>query len=144
MSFRTDIRHELAQLDTSLPALRKFGLMVGSVFLLLAALGFWKNWHPALYISFSVLGSELLLFGALKPGWLRATHHYWMLLALAMGWCMSRLILTVLFYLAVVPIAFLGRWLRLSFCQIRRHTPQATSYWIDHPQSSAKHHQEMF
>ena len=74
---------------------------------------------------------------------LKPVHRAWMTLALVLGWCMSRMILTVLFIVAVIPVALLGRLLKLPFTQMRR-APARDSYWLDHPSRSARHHTDMF
>ncbi|MDZ4288826.1 MAG: SxtJ family membrane protein [Prosthecobacter sp.] len=143
MGLRADVIHELSVLDTSTRALRKFGLSVGGVFGLIAALGLWKHWSQPTVITFGCLAAFLIGFGAIAPDFLRAIHRRWMTFALALGWCMSRLILTILFWLAIFPIALLGRVLGLPFTKMRRATAQA-SHWIDHPARAQKHHTDMF
>lgn len=143
MGLRADVAHELSALDTSSKAMRKFGLTVGGVFALITALGIWKHWAQPAVITFGSLAAFLLVFGLIAPALLRTPHRVWMTFALALGWCMSRLILTVLFVFAVIPVAMLGRVMRLPFIQIRRHTPR-DSYWIDHPARTAQHHGDMF
>lgn len=143
MGIRADVRHELQALDTSAKALRKFGLSVGGVFALIAALGLWKHWSQGVTGVLEGLAGFLILFGLVAPVSLRAVHRLWMTLALVLGWCMSRLILSLLFVLAMIPVAMLGRLLKLPFIQIRRATPR-DSYWVDHPSRSARHHEDMF
>lgn len=143
MGIRADVIHELTALDSSVKALRKFGLSVGGVFALLAVLGGWKHWPQAACLTFAILGGLLIGFGLVAPALLKAVHRAWMTLALVLGWCMSRLILTVLFVLAVIPVALLGRLLKLPFTQIRRAPPR-DSYWLDSPPRSVRHHTDMF
>lgn len=143
MGLRADVTHELSALDTSSKAMRKFGLTVGGVFAGITALGVWKHWSQPAVITLGSLAAFLLVFGLIAPALLRLPHRLWMTFALALGWCMSRLILSILFVLAVIPVAMLGRVMRLPFIQIRRHTPR-NSYWIDHPARTAKHHADMF
>lgn len=143
MGLRADVTHELSALDTSSKALRKFGLTVGGVFAAITALGVWKHWAQAAVVTLGSLAAFLLVLGLIAPALLRWPHRLWMTFALALGWCMSRLILTILFVFAVIPVAMLGRVMRLPFIQIRRHTTRA-SYWIDHPARAAKHHADMF
>lgn len=143
MGLRADVIHELSALDTSKRALRKFGLSVGAVFALICALGVWKQWSQPVVLLFGGLAAFLIVFGLAAPVWLRSVHRVWMTFALALGWCMSRLILTILFWLAIFPIAMLGRLMKLPFTQMRRATPR-DSYWVDHPARTSKHHTDMF
>lgn len=143
MSLVLDVKHEVAHLDVSEKSLRKFGLLVGGVFLLLAIIALRKQWNPSLLLSFLAAGSALALLGAALPVLLRAIYRVWMGMSLCIGWCMSRLLLTVLFCLAIVPIALLGRALKLPFVKIRK-APKQESYWEDHKPRSANHFEEMF
>ena len=143
MGLGLDVKHEVAHLDVSEKSLRKFGLMVGGVFLVLALVAMRKKWDPSLLLSFLAAGSALALLGAALPTLLRAVYRLWMGLSLCIGWCMSRVLLTILFCLAIVPIALLGRALNLPFVKIRK-APKQDSYWEDHKPRSAKHYEEMF
>ncbi|MCA1964070.1 MAG: hypothetical protein LDL31_09025 [Prosthecobacter sp.] len=143
MGLRADVIHELQALDTSPKAMRKFGLTVGAVFFGIGMFGIYKQWPQVVSTASGLAGAFLLLNGALFPHWLPPIHRAWMTFALALGWCMSRLILTVLFLFAIVPVALLGRLLRLPFTQIRHATPRE-SYWLDPPARTAKHHEDMF
>jgi hypothetical protein len=51
MSWISDIRNEVKRLDRSRKALRKFGIVVGSVFLVLTGWLWFKSWGPA-YVGF--------------------------------------------------------------------------------------------
>jgi hypothetical protein len=143
MGLRADVTHELSSLDTSPRALRKFGLTVGGVFAAITALGVWKHWAQPAVATLGSLAAFLLFFGLIIPALLRQPHRLWMTFALVLGWCMSRLILSILFIFAVIPTAMLGRIMRLPFIHIRRHAPR-DSYWVDHPSRTAKHHTDMF
>jgi fatty acid desaturase len=143
MSLRSDVIHELATLDSSSRALRRFGLLVGGAFALLTALGVWRHWPPPAVILLGVPALLLISLGAVAPAGLRSVHRAWMTFALALGWCMSRLILALVFGLAVVPLALLGRLFRLPFTKIRHAAPQE-SYWVDHASRARQHHTDMF
>src|SRR5262245_32507493 len=133
MGLVLDVKHEVAHLDVSAKALRKFGLLIGAAFLLLALIALRKHWDAGLLLGFLGVGSALALLGAALPDLLGAVYRAWMALSLAIGWCVSRLLLTILFCLAIVPVAILGRIFHLPFTKIRR-APKLDSYWFDHPQ----------
>ena len=77
------LREELASLDESPAALRRFGWQVGGVFLLLAALAFWRHRAPAPW--FAGIGLPLVLLGLTRPQLLRPVHRVWMTATLALG-----------------------------------------------------------
>lgn len=143
MGLRADVIHELKALDTSRGAMRKFGLTVGAVFFGIGMFGIHRQWPQVFSTASGLAGAFLLLNGALFPQWLPPFHRAWMTFALALGWCMSRLILTLVFVLAFIPTGLLGRLLGLPFTHIRR-TPPQPSYWQDPPRRAARHHEDMF
>jgi hypothetical protein len=117
------ILEELNQLPADSRTLRKFGLTVGGIFLLLTAFLFWRNspfYHLTLYP-----GLVLFLPALLYPASLKLAYRGWMALALCMGIVMSTLILTLLYFLVVTPIGLLARLSGKDFMTQR----PAASYW---------------
>lgn len=117
---------EIKNIDASVKKLREFGLLVGGVFLALGGLMAWRGKANA--PIFFALGGFLVLFGIARPKTLRFLYIFWMTFAAVMGWFMSRVLLTVLFYIAVTPIGLIMRWqgkdlLDLKFPDSRQ------SYW---------------
>lgn len=127
------VRHEVRALDASPRALRQFGRVVGGVLLALGALVLWrKGW--ALTTASGLLlaaGATLVVLGQLAPGGLRPVHRAWMTLALALGFVMTRALLTLFFFLVITPAG----WLRRTFGKspvLTRPDPDAKTYWIRH------------
>ncbi len=89
---------------------RKFGISVGIAFLLLATLFWWKDFPNALRVT-GVLGTLLLLGGLIAPGLLKWPYRGWMKFASVMNWFTTRVILLLLFYLAITPMGLLLRLL---------------------------------
>jgi hypothetical protein len=122
---------EVRGLDHSPKALRRFGLVVGGVFLGIAAVGAWRSgWTlgPGL-TALAGVGGALVAVGLVAPALLRPVFFVWMGLAVVLGSIMTRVLLTVVFVLAVVPI---GLGLRLVGKDLlhRRPDPEAPSYWL--------------
>lgn len=120
------IREELKHLKTEPRDLRKFGLMVGGVFV---ALGLWfvfrhKPWHAWFWAP----GALLMGFGVVLPATLKRVYLGWMALAFALGLVVSTLLLTLFYYLVVTPIGLAARLCGKDFLE-RRFT-RAPSYWI--------------
>lgn len=137
MSARLDhalasLRAELDALDASRPALRRFGWVVGGVFVgiavLIAGLRGWTlgPWSLAL----GAPGLALVLVGTAAPGVLRPVFRVWMGIAVVLGAIMTRVILTLVFVLLMLPIAFVLRLVGKELLA-RRPDPEAASYWID-------------
>ena len=87
--------------------LRNFGLLVGAVFL---AIGLWPLLKQTGVRSWAVLLATFLILPALlQPAWLRVPHAIWMRIGAALGWFNTRVILGLLYLLAIVPVAVVLR-----------------------------------
>ena len=124
------VRAELRELDVSVGALRRFGWVVGGVLAAGAALWAWRHgwaWGP---VSTTVagFGAALVALGTFAPRALRAVYVGWMALAFALGWLMTRLILTLVWLVAFVPIGLLFKATGRDALH-RRPDPSAKTYW---------------
>ena len=124
------IHADLEKLKTGPRDLRKFGLTVGGVFVLIGALFLFR--HRASYPFFLGLGAVLMTFGAIWPRALKYVYIAWMALAFTLGFVMSNVILTLFFFLFVTPIGMLARLVGKDFLA-RRWDKNATSYWLPCP-----------
>jgi hypothetical protein len=125
------IRLELAHLDMSRRALRNFGLVMGAVAGLVATFILWKSgWQPGPWSTgLSVGGAVFAIVGLVAPRALVAVYRAWMGLALALGFVMTRVILTLVFSLVVFPIGLIMRLIGKNPLALR---PDSTcdTYWI--------------
>lgn len=133
------IREELKQLSTQPRDLRKFGLVVGVVFV---ALGAWflfrrKPVWPYLLSP----GAALMFMGVVAPRLLRQVYMGWMAMALTLGLVVSTVILTLFFFLIVTPISLVARLAGKDFLSLKLQ-PHATSYWIVRPRRSPRRPEE--
>jgi hypothetical protein len=129
------IRDELEKLKTGPGDLRKFGLVVGGVFGLLAC-WFWLR-HKPFYPYLFVPAVPLLGLGLVWPRSLKWAYLGWMALALIAGHVVSTLLLVLFFFLVVTPIGLLARCLGQDFLS-RKWDRQATSYWLPRNRSRPK------
>jgi len=120
------LKEEFKHIKETKKDLRKFGITVGSVLAAIAVLLFYFEKPSAIY--FAVIGGLLILFGALFPQLLKPLNKIWMGLAIILGFIMSRLILTVLFYLVLTPIALLAKLVGKKF-MILKYDKSAKTYW---------------
>jgi Saxitoxin biosynthesis operon protein SxtJ len=133
------IREELKQLKTEPRDLRKFGLLVGGVFGLLAAWCWWRGKPAFPYLLAASV--PLVVLGLVWPRGLKHVYIGWMSLALILGLVVSTILLTIFFYLVVTPIGLLARVAGKDFLS-RRMAPEAKSYWIPRPVSTPKQRHE--
>ena len=90
-----NIREDIKQLSTDARDLRKFGLMVGSVFAALGLLFLWRQ--KDFYPWFLWPGVGLVAFGAVWPRALKWVYIGWMSMAFVLGFVMAHVILILLF-----------------------------------------------
>ena len=118
---------ELKAIRSSRRDLRRFGYVVGAAFGALGMLLLWRGRHS--YPYFFGLAAALILAAALRPRTLKPIHRTWMCLATVLGWIMTRVILTVLFFAAITPISILARALGKRFLDLEID-PSAKTYWV--------------
>lgn len=129
------IREEIKQLRTGPRELRKFGLMVGFVFALLAVWLWWRG--KAAYPFLVVPGGILIASGLFFPKGLRTVYIGWMSLAFILGFVVSAVLLTFFFYFIVTPVGLVARLFGNDFL-MRKLEPHAQSYWIMRKPASRK------
>ncbi len=126
------LREELRQITADTKQLRQFGLTLAVVFGLLGALALRRGGTLAPVL----LGLPVLLLGGglFAPAWLRWPHRWWMRISLVLGWVMTRVLLTLLWYLVVTPIGLVARMLGKHFIELAIDR-SATSYWVSEPRN---------
>jgi hypothetical protein len=89
--------------------LRKFGLVVGLVFVGVIGLllPLWRHRHIPVWPF--VPGVPLLVLGLVAPRLLGPAHRAWMLLGGALGWINMRIILSVVFLVILTPLGLIRR-----------------------------------
>lgn len=118
---------ELKKINSSKEELRKFGYTVGIVFALIGLLLLWKD--KATDIYFLGIGTALIIFGAILPTALKPIQKVWMAFAVIMGWIMTRIILSILFYLIFTPMALFFKLTGKDLLN-EKIDKNANSYWI--------------
>jgi len=129
------IRQDIKELKTSPRDLRKFGLLVGGVFTVLGIL-FWAR-GKAHYPYFLAPGAALVALGSVVPRVLKPVYIGWMTIAIVLGFVISNIILTVFFFLVIMPIGLLARVFGKDFLGLRLDR-NASSYWISRPRTPSK------
>ncbi len=127
MSWIRDVAHELKELDVSKKSLRKFGIVIGIILITVVIIFLWNSvsWR-VLLLS---LGGILLLNGIFIPNSLKDIYKIWMGFAFALGWVVSRIILTILFVFILTPIGLLAKIFGKEFIDLN-FNKKNNSYWI--------------
>ena len=129
------ILEEIKSIKETKEDLRKFGYTVGGALLIISGLLFW--FEKASYIYFAVPGLLLILGGLIVPQLLRPLNKVWMTLAILLGWVMTRVILSILFYLVITPIGLIAKIARKDFLNLKLDKHQE-SYWVKRERKSLK------
>jgi len=121
------IIEEIKKIKSNKKEWRKFGLTVGFV---LGLLGLFLAWRGNnLYPYFLAVSGALVVFGLVIPKILNPIHKIWMTFAFFLGWIMSYVLLTIIFFLLVTPLGLLARLMGKDFLD-RKFRKNETSYWI--------------
>ena len=138
-----NIREDIKQLKTGERDLRKFGLVVGAVFVALGLLFLWR--HPGRSPYFLIPGGALILLGLVLPRALKWIYIGWMSAAFVLGFVMAHVILTLLFFLMITPIGLIARLFGKDFLSLKLD-PKAATYWIrrERKPRSAKEYERQF
>ncbi|MGD9140457.1 MAG: SxtJ family membrane protein [bacterium] len=116
-------------IDLAEPAkrrLRNFGFTMAVCFAVLGALLLWRGKEICPY--FLALAVVFFVLGAFLPRALGLVFRLWMGLALVLSWVMTRVLLCVIFYVGVSPIAIAGRLFGKEFLNLGKD-PGARTYW---------------
>lgn len=107
---------------------RKSALLVAAV---LSGIAGWNVYRgrTTVVIIFGALGAALVVAGLFVPPAARAFHTAWMRLAVALGHVNSRVLLTLVYYLLVVPYGFVSRLVGRD--PLRRRGGEGESYWVE-------------
>ena len=118
---------EIKNIKSSKQDLRKFGFTVGIVLGALGGLFWWRGREFYVYVLFAA--GLLVFFGWVLPVLLKPIQKVWMTLAVILGWFMTRVILSLLFYLVFVPIGRIARVFGKEFLYLKLSSSKE-SYWI--------------
>jgi len=120
------LKEKLKIIDKSDEAVKKTGLTVGVVLILVSLLLWYLGKISFMY--FSIIGGLFVILSFIAIPVLRPFHKLWMMLALLMGFVMSRVILTLLYYLVLTPIGLLAKLVGKKFMFLGFNKSTST-YW---------------
>jgi multisubunit Na+/H+ antiporter MnhG subunit len=111
------------------PSEKQFGLLFTFVFAVMALLGYIKDWHKPwvnVWVSVAVLVAVVTL---VSPKLLAPFNRAWFTLGQLMGRVVSPIVLGVIFFLILTPVALIARVLGRDELRLKRAS--VDSYWID-------------
>jgi len=134
---------EIKKIKSRKRDIRNFLFTIGSVFLIIAGILFWKE--KTSYQLVAVIGFFLLSSGIVMPKVFKPVYLIWMIFALAIGWVMTRLILGLLYFLIITPIGAIPRLFGKQFLELK-WDPSKRSYWNvrDSKDLKKRHYEKQF
>lgn len=120
------IGEDIRELKTGRRELRRFGLLVGGVFIVLGTLAWRRDraWFPWLLAP----GILLVVAGILVPRSLKLIYLAWMTLAIALGLVVSTVLLTLFFFFVITPVGLVARLTGQDFLRLKLDR-KISSYW---------------
>ena len=106
--------------------LRNFGITVGIILLIISGFLFWNEKET--YKIFLVISISLFLTSIAKPAVLKPVYWVWMIFATILGWIMTRVILSLLFFIIFTPIGLILRFFGKQFLELQWDKSKE-SYW---------------
>ena len=124
MSSQPDSLH-----GSTLPSERTFGFVFTGIFLIIAGYLWYHEGKPVAIQAFFVLAVAFFAFALFMPIVLRPFNKAWYQLGLLMGRVVSPIVLGILFFILITPIAIVMRLAGRDPLKLRKQDVQ--SHWID-------------
>ena len=105
---------------------RKFGLTVGTAFVLFGGIALWRGRELPVQILWGI-GGLLILGAVLLPAKLKPVERAWMAMALQISRVMTPIVMGIVYFLVLTPIALLVRSAKGNPLV---HRSDATGYWF--------------
>ena len=106
--------------------IRNIEITVGIILLIISGFLYWKE--KELFQIFLAIGIILFLTAIVLPSVLRPVYWIWMIFAIILGWIMTRVILSLLFFIILTPIGLTLRFFGKQFLELRWDKSKE-SYW---------------
>ena len=129
MSWIKERIKEIRNIKSGKKELREYALTVGVIYLIILTVAvFFKhiNVSPNLFIA----GVAFIVLGLSFPVLYKPFHKIWMAFGIIMGFFVSRLVLTILFYFVLTPMGLIARLLGKDVLN-QKIDKNLTSYWHD-------------
>ena len=110
---------EIKNIKTGNKELKSFGYTIGVILIIVASFLFYYDNH--LYQSIASIAALLIGFGLVLPLLLKPVYLIWMIFAVILGWVMTRVILSSVFYLIMTPIGLITRLLGEDFLSLKNY-----------------------
>ena len=107
---------------------RKFGIVMAVAITVLGLIRWAVHGFEHLPLYFFAVAAAFLVLGLAMPIALKPIFIVWMKFAMVLNWLITRIFLTISFYLMITPVRFLV-WLFSEDPLKRKWLPDADTYW---------------
>lgn len=114
--------------NSELPSERKFGFIFFFVFVVLGIFAYFKHHNVQYSVLFGLIAAVFLLLALLAPKVLRPLNKAWFQLGLLMAKIVNPLVMAVLFFVLITPVAVLSRLFGRDVLRLKK-SAQST-YWV--------------
>ncbi len=116
---------DIKNIPNSKKDIRSFGVTIGILLFIIS--GLLMYYDKDSYQTTAIIGSIFIGLGLVFPLLLKPIYFVWMTFAAILGWIMTRLILSVVFYFILTPIGLITRILGEDFLALKKL--QSDTYW---------------
>ena len=116
---------EIKNIPNSNRDIRSFGITMGIILFIISGLLIYYN--KEIYQIIGIIALTFVGLGLIIPVVLKPLYFVWMTFATILGWVMTRVILSLVFYLIITPIGLLTKLLGEDFLALKR--VESDSYW---------------
>ena len=126
---------EIKNIKSEKNDIRNFGLIISAVLIAIVMLLFWKEKQS--YDILMIVGVVLCVTSLILPVILKPFYFAWMTFAVILGWIMTRVILSLVFYGIITPIGLFSRLVGKEFLNLKLNKTENT-YWNHRRKHSLK------
>ncbi len=116
---------EIKKILANKKELKSFGIIIGIILLGIGVLLFINE--KEFYKIFIFIGIAFIGFGIIVPIVLKPFYFIWMVFSVILGWVMTRVILSLIFYFIITPIGLVSRIVSKDFLGLK--IKNQDSYW---------------
>ena len=116
---------EIKNIPNNQKDIKSFGITIGIILFIIS--GLLMYYGKEFYQLIAIIASTIMVLGFIFPTLIKPIYFIWMTFAAILGWIMTRVILSLVFYLIITPIGLITRMLGEDFLALKKL--QSNSYW---------------
>ena len=116
---------EIKNIPNSNKDIKSFGITIGIILFIISGLLMYYNKDS--YQIIAIIASTFIGLGLISPIFLKPIYFVWMTFAAILGWVMTRVILSIVFYLILTPIGLITKILGEDFLDLKKR--ESDSHW---------------